>query len=275
MLHTPAITTENAHGRNQSATELTCEEVRFGVVLPIHDEEELVRAALDALDRAIDHAVGSSVRVAVAIVLDACRDGSRDVVMAWHRRALALGDSRHVDISEIDVGNVGTARGVGCAALLDHWSGAPLETIWLATTDADSEVPPDWITAQLRMRRERAQLWAGVVRVEDWADRLSGTAEAWLRDYAEEHGPIHGANFGIDALLYLRAGGFEGLPTGEDRALFHRAVALGATVGYDPAIQVVTSARREARAPLGFAHALASIEAALATRPLAPLGRQS
>lgn len=249
-------------------------EVRFGVVVPIHDEVDLVWSALDALDRAIAYAAGSSVSVAIAIVLDACRDGSREVVATWSRQSLEVEDGRHVDISEIDVGNVGSARGKGCAELLSHWADAPLGSIWLATTDADSQVPQDWITAQLSVR-QRAQLWAGVVRVDDWAGRLSGTAEAWRREYALEHTPIHGANFGIDAGLYIEAGGFEGLSTGEDRALFDRAVALGAVIGNDPSVQVATSARREARAPRGFSHALASVEAALASQPLTPVGCDS
>ena len=72
---------------------------------------------------------------------------------------------------------------------------------------------------------------------------------------------VHGANFGIDAPTYLEAGGFQELPTGEDRVLFEKAVQIGAEIRHNPLVRVVTSGHEEARAPRGFAHALTSIEA--------------
>jgi hypothetical protein len=257
---------------NQPAPGPSYEQVRFGVVIPIHNEEELAPAALASLDVAISRAVGPSVSIGVAIVLDACRDTSKAVVSNWRRRALEDHKDRHIQVLETHMGNVGCARGMGCAALLKEWATARHEMIWLATTDADSEVPEDWITAQLSARSERCQLWAGGVRVHDWTGRQEGTAEAWRRQYEAEASPVHGANFGITAGLYLQAGGFERLSTGEDRALFDRAAALGARILRDLSVQVVTSARREARAPDGFAQALASIEMGLAAPALAPTG---
>ena len=141
--------------------------------------------------------------------------------------------------------------------------------IWLATTDADSEVPQDWLSAQLGIRRQGGQVWVGPVSVRDWSGRPAGTAEAWRRQYEAECLPIHGANFGIDGATYLEVGGFAELPTGEDRDLFERTVALGAVVRHDPQVRVVTSGRREARAPQGFAHALSSIELTIGTPTMA------
>ena len=43
----------------------------------------------------------------------------------------------------------------------------------------------------------------------------------------------------------------------------------GLSSGHDPQLRVVTSSRRRARAPEGFAHALSSIEAALVGPKLA------
>ena len=78
-------------------------------------------------------------------------------------------------------------------------------------------------------------MWVGPVSVRDWSGRPAGTAEAWRRQYETEYLPIHGANFGIDGATYLEAGGFAELPTGEDRDLFERTVALGAVVRSRPA----------------------------------------
>jgi Glycosyl transferase family 2 len=237
-----------------------------GLVLPVHDEERLLPAALAALERAIDDVPDAhSESIDVVVVLDGCTDRSQEIAEEWCRRVLRVPGKWHIDILETDVKCVGEARRLGCQALLDRWSEIPPEDIWLMTTDADSEVPRDWVTAQLQLRRTGCQVWAGPVAVRDWSDRAPGTADAWLRRYAAEALPVHGANFGIDAHTYLAAGGFPGQSTAEDRDLFDRAVAIGAAVRSDPMVQVITSSRRVARAPEGFARALTSIESTLGT----------
>jgi hypothetical protein len=248
-------------GRPKSRAELG--PVRFGVVIPVHNEDQLVGRALASLGRAITHAIGGRrVDVGVAIVLDACRDRSGEIVAEWSR-CIGHGPRLHVQILEADQGNVGEARRLGCQALLAKWSATAPEDIWLATTDADSEVPWNWITSQVRMRRRGAQVWVGGVDVQDWSGRSTATAQAWRQQYEAECLPIYGANLGIDAATYLRVGGFQGLPSGEDRALFEQASAVGAVIHRDPSVRVFTSGRRVARAPDGFAAALNAIELTL------------
>ena len=238
--------------------------VRFGVVLPVHNEEELLPAALTALDRSTGHVSGLSVAFGIIIVLDACTDRSHDVASVWQQDPDGPW-SGEIDIIEVDVGNVGQARQIGFEALLSRWSDVDPDDIWLATTDADSEVPLNWISSQLAMRSEGGQVWAGAVTVADWSGRREGTAEIWRESYEAECHPIHGANFGIEAALYRETGGFSRLQTGEDRDLFERTLALGAVIGHDPRVRVVTSSRRVARAPRGFAHALSSFESLVAS----------
>lgn len=233
--------------------------VRFGIVLPVHNEEQLVPAALAALDRAVGHVSSASVDVGIAIVLDACTDQSQKLITRW-KDSVSRAWSGPIDVIETTVGNVGQARRIGFEKLLRRWSGVGMRNTWLATTDADSEVPRDWISSQLAVRSEGGQVWAGGVIVNDWSGREAGTAERWREHDQAEHQPIHGANFGIEAALYVEAGGFDGLRTGEDRDLFERSVALGAVVRHDPAVRVVTSSRRQARAPHGFAYALSCLE---------------
>jgi hypothetical protein len=242
--------------------------LRFGVVIPVHNEDQLVGRALASLGRAIAHAAGGGgADVGVAIVLDACRDRSGEIVAEWSRR-MGRETRLQVQILEGDQGNVGEARRMGCEALLGQWSATAPEDVWLATTDADSEVPWNWITSQMGVRRRGAQVWVGGIGVRDWSDRSAATATAWRQQYEIECLPIYGANFGIDAATYLQAGGFQARRSGEDRALFEQAVAIGAVIHRDPAVTVVTSGRRVARAPNGFADALNAIEVTL--RPVTP-----
>ena len=245
------------------------EAIHVGVVIPVHNEEQRLLPALESVGRAIDSCVEGRCSKAIAVVLDRCTDRSSHIASDWRHRVLRANRDRHIEIIEIDAGNVGSARREGCRALLHRWTDDPMERIWLATTDADSQVPANWLSEQLHVRREGGQVWIGAVSVRNWSDRTPGTAEAWLRQYEDEALPIHGANFGIDAATYLEAGGFEDLPTGEDRNLFEKAVALGASIRHDPSVRVVTSSRREARAPRGFAHALTVVEAAVSNHSMA------
>jgi hypothetical protein len=146
--------------------------------------------------------------------------------------------------------------------LLRNLRGVNPDRVWLATTDADSRVPRRWLRAQLLQHEAGYDVWAGRVRVTDWALHRRVLQSRWQREYESEHQPIHGANLGFNAGRYLSAGGFPPLRTGEDRALVRAMAARGAECCFDDSLRVITSARRESRAPQGFSHALNLIEAA-------------
>jgi glycosyltransferase involved in cell wall biosynthesis len=219
-----------------------------GIVLPVHNEEELLPAALDAVEEALD-ALPSAVSRRVAVVLDDCRDGSAGIADAWAGRARGL-------VLRRECGSVGMARGAGSQALLSVWPDQQPAKIWLATTDADSRVPQDWLTVQLDAYHSGSDLWVGRVRVAE----ESAVAQQWNETYAAERHPIHGASMGFSGTLHERIGGFRCLRSGEDRDLHRRAVAAGFRVTYDLQAPVTTSARRSGRAPGGFAGVLGRVE---------------
>jgi len=107
----------------------------------------------------------------------------------------------------------------------------------------------------------------GTVRVADWSGYRAGVRSLFRDRYGAASGPhphVHGANLGFRASAYLRAGGFPEVPTAEDHALVAALTASGARVRRIRALAVTTSARREARAPHGFSHYLAELEADIA-----------
>ena len=113
-------------------------------------------------------------------------------------------------------------------------------------------------------------IWSGSVTVLDWNQRRSGTAAVWGEQYGAERHWAHGASLGANGRIYLGAGGFEDLASGEDRGLVEAAAGMGARTHYDRSAPVTTSARRNGRAPLGFAHALSCVEEKLTTASSAP-----
>jgi cellulose synthase/poly-beta-1,6-N-acetylglucosamine synthase-like glycosyltransferase len=216
----------------------------LGVVLPVHDEENLLPSSLQSLEMALN-ALPPSISCRVAVVLDDCGDTSAEIAHAWGARVGGVVISR-------ECGSVGAARRAGGRALLSLWPDKDPARIWLATTDADSLVPRDWLVVQLQAYSSGADMWAGRVRVAE----ESAAALRWGQRYAAERNPVHGANLGFSATLYTQLGGFGRMRTGEDRDLHNRAVTAGFRIAYDLRAPVTTSSRRKGRAPAGFANVL-------------------
>ena len=239
--------------------------VAVGVVLPVHDEELLLPSALVSLRKAFVELATWDLTTHVVVVLDSCSDRSADVLRSWTRGLRRRRNALRVTVISCDARNVGHARALGFEALVAKWSDMDMSRVWFATSDADSQVPRDWLKVQVLRHEEGVDLWAGRVSVADWAPYGPQTALTWQRTYDVESNPVHGANLGFNAQAYRSVGGFTELRSGEDRALCSALVARGIQSHYDSSIRVVTSSRRDARAPMGFAHALSLIEASCAT----------
>ncbi|WP_235530594.1 glycosyltransferase family 2 protein [Phycicoccus sp. Root563] len=211
------------------------------VVVPARDEELVLPDCLRSLERAVGalHAVRPHVAVTVLVVLDRCTDGSAEVV------------ARHPWVRSLDssAGRVGTARAGGAAdALRDATD--PRE-VWLASTDADSVVPPHWLTAQVELAEGGADLVLGTVEPELVDDGLLGR---WRQRHrlGEGHPHVHGANLGVRASRYLEVGGFPAVALHEDVLLSEAVKATGAAWVATDATRVRTSGRLDGRARGGF-----------------------
>ena len=122
---------------------------------------------------------------------------------------------------------------------------------WLAFSDVDSAVEPDWLARQLAPRPDAV---CGIVVVDDWSG-FSGQARAMYEAAcvdADHHRRVHGASLGVSAAAYVTAGGFPALRCSEDVAPGQRLNAIGVTVRWTNQVHAQTSARRCARAPGGL-----------------------
>ena len=224
----------------------------IGIVIPAHNEERCLERCLTAVRLAASHAGLRDESVCVAVVLDHCTDASYDIV-ELHARVNASADAGYcVEALVIEARNVGAARAAGAERLLAH--GAR----WLAFTDADTRVAPDWLVAQLN---QKADVVCGTVGVDDWSAH-EGDAALLCRHFdlhytdVDGHRHIHGANLGVCAAAYRCAGGFAPLACSEDVALVEALERCGARVAWSAAPRVTTSARRDARARGGFGDTL-------------------
>ena len=231
----------------------------IGVVVPVRDEEQLLRESLSALVGAMGRPELIDVAVRVAVVLDRCVDRSAEVASTASKQLRTDDRDHRLTVVEASAGNVGVARHAGFLAVLADLETLGVEGVWLATTDADSNVPEPWLSHQTAQRARGIEGWAGTVTVEDWTDRPFALRASFQHHYhvkREKVGHVHGANMGFSAAAYLQAGGFPPLATAEDHGLWARLIHVGARTIQDPTCPVVTSARRHARAPHGFASAL-------------------
>ena len=153
-------------------------------------------------------------------------------------------------------GRVGAARRSGCGAVLDEFAALDRKRVWLATTDGDSTVPERWLSEQMRRQSAGADAWLGTVAMDLPSGHLDKTVHLWQRRYARDHRPVHGASMGVTGHAYLLAGGFPAVASGEDRALTRALNAMGFSVIHDHRTPVLTSARRDPRAPSGVGHDL-------------------
>ncbi|HET9893862.1 MAG TPA: glycosyltransferase [Streptosporangiaceae bacterium] len=227
-----------------------------GVVVPAHNEEDLLPACLSALRDAAEtaRAAGGGLPVRTVVVADGCTD-----------RTALIASSHGAGVVRVSARAVGAARAAGVTELLRRSSGVKPRELWLATTDADTAVPPNWLARQLGYAEQGWDAVVGTVTVSDWAGRPARLPAAFAAHYASgdgTHPHVHGANLGIRASAYLGAGGFRELATAEDHAIVSALTRAGFSAARATDVTVRTSGRPVARAPYGFSCLLGKLAAA-------------
>jgi glycosyltransferase involved in cell wall biosynthesis len=223
---------------------------RVAVVIPAADEERRIGRCLAAVAAARRHLHHRNATIAVrtVVVLDGCQD---------HTPVIAA-TSREVQTVVIAARSAGEARGAGASASLEG-AGPPSE-LWLANTDADSQVPVNWLTGMVAEASLGAHLVLGTVIPS--GELTPRTRAEWLSRHhlRDGHPHVHGANFGIRADVYLNLGGWPAVVTGEDTELAGRAERTGhLRISRTASIPVLTSVRQDGRAPNGFSRYLGGI----------------
>ena len=231
------------------------------IVVPVRNEEVLLPRALASLAVAIDALTvlpqPDRPAVSVLLVLDQCTDFSARVAAHWP----------DFDRVEIEAGAVGVARRYGVQRALRRLGAVSsaaasavgdieAERIWIASTDADSAVPPNWLITQLAFARNGVDLVLGTVRPDDELAAQELLRWEALHTIGEGHPHVHGANLGVRADRYLAAGEFAPVDCDEDRLLVAALRELGVAEARTALIPVLTSGRRVGRAPAGFAEYL-------------------
>lgn len=217
-----------------------------GVVIPAQNEETTVELCIRSV-------LGSLARAAVDHWIVVAADHCSDRTVERSRRALGHAG----EVIEVSVRSAGAARRQGVAHLLKHWRHLDPARVWLANTDADTQVSDDWIRVQLAFADEGVTAVAGIVRLEEGGS--AAAQQIYRNTYltsADTHTHVHGANLSVRADAYQDAGGWSNLALAEDHCLWARLRRKGWRVTSPVSSVVTTSARLEGRAKGGFADTL-------------------
>jgi len=238
----------------------------IAVAIPARDEAQRIGRCLRALARQTSHADH------VVLLLNNCTDGTAAAAQA---QAHLDGVPPHwLCIVECSLPAPHASAGTARSLAMNHAAGLAHNGV-LLTTDADAEVPPDWVERNLAglaagadavcgtavIDPEEAQLIPHHLHADDAREvaygQLLDEIESMLLPDAADPWPRHseesGASLAIPEAMFRQVGGVPDVASGEDRMLIARLRSVDARVRHDPGIAVVVSGRVEGRAPGGMA----------------------
>jgi Glycosyl transferase family 2 len=250
----------------------------FVVAIPVKDEEERLPACLRALAQQRDRSGRPIPPSLISIVVFANNCADHSAILA---RTLGECWSLNVRVVEASlppaIAHAGNARRTAMD-IAEAWLKERGESGGvILTTDADSQVAPNWIEENLAAVEAGAEAVLGRVNLDGEGKylpealhqrgRLESAYEglltrlSWLLDPLEHnpwphHATISGASLAITRTAYCRVGRLPRVPLGEDKALIALLSSQDARIRYCPAVHVTTSGRINGRAPGGVADAL-------------------
>jgi glucosyl-3-phosphoglycerate synthase len=240
--------------------------LRVCVVVPARNEEELIGSCL----RSLAEQVGVSYEeYEVLLVLDDCTDSTemraRDVAASYPALRLHF-------LNGPGEGS-GHARRMGMDVACDRLHAVGRPHALIVSTDADTMVASDWISAQLAAAERGARVIGGRIELADdgtvpkallewhlargdWRHkRLLSEAELSGRT---EHWQFSGASMALTAAVYLMVGGLEPNDVLEDEQLERVLRRHGVPIERLLSVRVATSARLVGRAKQGLARDLSA-----------------
>lgn len=219
------------------------------VVVPAHDEEELIGACLASVATAAARlgVTVPGVVVRTTVVLDGCTDETAALVAAYG-----------VDTVVVDATRVGVARAAGVERVVELAGGHPAERVLVASTDADCVVPDGWLVDLHAHAAAGHDLVVGAV-YPDPVDLPVGVVERWWARHRRPEEHVHGANLAFTLAAYARSGGLQPVGLHEDVLLVEAMRAAGCR--WTTGTSVQTSGRTAGRVRGGFATYLAELVA--------------
>lgn len=252
------------------------DKLRACVIVPVRNEAQRLPATLQALAGQVD-----APPYEVLVLANNCSDDSASIVRAFARQHPPF----DVQVCELTLpphqANVGHARRLlmeeACRRL--SWSGQ--RGAFIASTDGDTRVAPDWLRHTAReidagadavggrllaegdaeaaadeppeatRLRQRWQRWDTAYRLA--CQKLDSLLDPDDADPWPRHHQHFGASLAVRADAYRAVGGMpDGVPWLEDEALVTALRRADRRIRHSCAVRVLTSSRREGRVDVGL-----------------------
>lgn len=223
--------------------------MKIAIVIPAHNEAMTIGNCLTSIKIAIEQ-LPATITADVLVVLDSCTDDTLKVVQDTSA-------DMNVDYLCCVYQCVGQVRDLGIRQAISQGA------TWIANTDADSIVAPNWLLEQIAHIADKpTDMICGVVSVDSWDHLTAQTRKDYIAHYQDtmEHRHIHGANLSFRSDAYLSVDGFAPLPCHEDVSLVKKFEAQNYNIIWSNRVRVITSSRLQARAAEGFAAFLTNLE---------------
>ena len=234
------------------------------VAIPVKDEAERLPGCLNALANQ-----NSLSPPAIVVLVNNSRDESAAIAQQFAAQS-CLDVHVHVRTLAKASAHAGTARRLAMEFAVDIVAAGGV----LLTSDADSVVPTNWISANLTALRDadavagravissaEARLIPDRLHVDDarecayaaLLDEVCSILDPDPNDPWPRHSEESGASIAVRAATYRLVGGMPAVALGEDRVFFNALRAVDARIRHAPEIAVTVSGRITGRARGGMA----------------------
>ncbi len=259
--------------------------LRASVAIPVRNEAQLIWRCLSSLALQTD-LVGRPLdpsEYEVLLVLNNCTDDTAAAIAAFQMEVPSLRLLTTSVRIPLPQAHVGTARRLAMDAGCRRLAGRDHRTTAILTTDADTEVAPDWIAANLAEIEDGADAVAGRLDLELQLNELPQPLGAAIRLHMHYETLLHaatgrarenhrggrdhshrfgnGASIAVTPNAYRKTGGLPPLPFEEDVAFCRNVEAASLRLARSNRVRVRPALRLEGRALRGMASTLAGWKA--------------
>lgn len=232
------------------------------VAIPVRDEEKRIGNCLAALSR---QTIGANHLI---LLLNNCTDNSAVAINCFAQ------STRYLHVIQCSLPAWHASAGVARSMAMDL-AATLVDDGVILTTDADAEVPENWIESNLAAIEAGADAVCGMAVIDPFEalmipahlheddarevayGQLLDEIESVILPDAADPWPRHtedsGASIAVSTPIFRRVGGMPCIAAGEDRGLIRSLRGVDARVRHDPSIKVIVSGRFEGRAQGGMA----------------------
>ncbi|MCX2574142.1 glycosyltransferase [Pedobacter sandarakinus] len=246
-------------------------QLKLSVIVPAKDESAFITETLDALRMQLDD-LGLPVNpheYEVLVLANNCSDNTYSICSEYQKKHQAF--NLHVADIKLpqDAAHIGTVRRLLMDAAYHRLTQVVGARGIIVSTDADSQVAPDWIYHILKEISNGADVVGGRILPRDTPSiskrhhlrdvtyrflksRLESAIDPSIANPWPRHFQCYGPSLAVTCEMYEKAGRLPVIPFLEDEEFRKALNRVDAKIRHSPHVRIYTSARMDGRVKFGF-----------------------